>query len=104
MARGETVRVRYVAASRMVSVVWRGREYDLAPLPAAWDASTYRFGVVVGAGNKMRLTGASPAGAPRARALRACGGVSRARRRVCARAFRACPGVLWRWLAAAGVT
>ena len=75
MARGETVRVRYVAATRMVSVVWRGREYDLAPLPAAWDASTYRFGVAVRRRQKMRLTGVSPAGAPRARALRACGDV-----------------------------
>ena len=101
MARGETV--RYVDATRMVSVVWRGREHDLAPLPAEWDASTYRFGVAVYRGNKMRLTGVSPAGAPRARARRACGNVSRARRRVCARAFCACPGVLWRCLAAAGV-
>ena len=27
MAPGESVRVRYVAATRMVSVVWRGRAY-----------------------------------------------------------------------------
>ena len=35
MAPGESVRVRYVAATRMVSVVWRGRAYDLAALSAA---------------------------------------------------------------------
>ena len=37
MAPGESVRVRYVAATRMVSVVWRGRAYDLAALPATAD-------------------------------------------------------------------
>jgi hypothetical protein len=33
MAPGESVRVSYVAATRMVSVVWRERAYDLAVEP-----------------------------------------------------------------------
>ena len=64
MAPGESVRVRYVAATRMVSVVRRGRAYDLAALPATSDISHMRFGVALAPGNAMRVTGAS-AGARR---------------------------------------
>ncbi len=66
MAPGESVRVRYVAATRMVSVVWRGRTYDLAALPATADIAHMRFGVALAPGNAMRVTGAS-AGARRKR-------------------------------------
>ena len=59
MAPGESVRVRYVAATRMVSVVWRGRAYDLAALPATADIAHMRFGVALGRFNSMRVTGAS---------------------------------------------
>ncbi len=59
MAPGESVRVRYVAATRMVSVVRHGREYELTALPAAWDASHYRFGIAMTSGNAMLLAGAS---------------------------------------------
>ena len=72
---GESVRVRYVAATRMVSVVWRGRSYDLAALPATADIAHMRFGVALGRGNSMRVTGAS-AGASSAQAgcvARPCG-------------------------------
>ena len=64
MAPGESVRVRYVAATRMVSVVWRGRAYDLAALPEMADVAHMRFGVALAPGNAMRATGAS-AGARR---------------------------------------
>ena len=57
MSPGESVRVRYVAATRMVSVVWRGRAYDLAALPATSDIAHMRFGVELGPGNSMRVTG-----------------------------------------------
>ena len=79
MAPGESVRVRYVAATRMVSVVWRGRAYDLAVLPATADIAHMRFGVALGRGNSMRVTGAS-AGASCAQAgcvVRHCGLASR---------------------------
>ncbi len=69
IAPGETVRVRYVAATRMVSIVWRGREYDLAPIP--WDLSHHRLGVRGRVHNRMRLTGASVPGV-RARVAPAC--------------------------------
>ena len=59
MAPGESVRVRYVAATRMVSVVWRGRSYDMAVLPATADIAHMRFGVSLWPGNSMRVTGAS---------------------------------------------
>jgi hypothetical protein len=59
MAPGESVRVRYVAATRMVSVVWRGRLYDLAALPATADIAHMRFGVALDWCNSMRVTGAS---------------------------------------------
>ena len=59
MAPGESVRVRYVAATRMVSVVWRGRAYDLAALPATADIAHMRFGVALYTGHSMRVTGAS---------------------------------------------
>ena len=79
MAPGESVRVRYVAATRMVSVVRRGRSYDLAVLPATADIGHMRFGVALGGGNSMRVTGAS-AGASSAhagRVARPCGLASR---------------------------
>ena len=47
MAPGESVRVRYVAATRMVSVVWRGWSYDMAALPAMADIAHMRFGVAL---------------------------------------------------------
>ena len=59
IAPGESVRVRYVAATRMVCVVWRGRAHDLAALPATSDIAHMRFGVALGFGNSMRVTGAS---------------------------------------------
>ena len=59
MAPGESVRVRYVAATRMVSVVRRGRAYDLAALPATAEIAHMRFGVALWDGNSMRITGAS---------------------------------------------
>ena len=61
MAPGETVRVRYVAATRMVSVGWRGMDFELAALPTTWDAAHYRFGVILDNGTTMRLTGTSTA-------------------------------------------
>ena len=79
MAPGESVRVRYVAATRMVSVVWRGRSYDLAALPATADIARMRFGVALWRDNSMRVTGAS-AGASCAQAgcvARLCGLVLR---------------------------
>ena len=59
MSPGESVRVRYVAATRMVSVVRRGRAYDVAALPATSDIAHMRFGVALPYGNSMRVTGAS---------------------------------------------
>ena len=59
MASGESVRVRYVAATRMISVVRRGRSYDLAALPATTDIAHMRFGVAPFYGNSMRVTGES---------------------------------------------
>ena len=93
MARGESVRVRCVAATRMVSVVWRGREYELFALPATWgDVKRLRFGVEVTSGNTMRLTGASAAaGASCARACVCCTCRARAPRRVRACVARVCP-------------
>ena len=79
MAPGESVRVRYVAATRMVSVVWRGRLYDLAALPATADIAHVRFGVALWNSNSMVVTGAS-AGALCAQAgcvVRFCGRASR---------------------------
>ena len=52
-----------MAATRMVSVVLRGRAYDLAALPATADIAHVRFGVALGRGNSMRVTGMS-SGAP----------------------------------------
>ena len=86
MAPGESVRVRYVAATRMVSVVWRGRAYDLAALPATTDIAHMRFGVALFDDNAMRVTGAS-AGASYAQAgcvALPCGLASR-----CSRLLRA---------------
>ncbi len=70
MAPGESVRVRYVAATRMVSLVRRGRSCDLAALPATSDIAHMRFGVALWNGNAMRVTGAS-AGARR-KCFRCC--------------------------------
>ena len=90
MARGESVRVRCVAATRMVSVVWRGREYELAALPATWgDLKRLRFGVELSSTNTMRLTGASAAaGASCARVCVCC--TCRARTAACACVRCAC--------------
>ena len=82
MAPGESVRVRYVAATRMVSVVRRGRAYDLAALPATADIAHMRFGVALWHAHSMRVTGAS-AGASCAHAgcvARPCGLASRCSR------------------------
>ena len=80
MAPGESVRVRYVAATRMVSVVWRGRLYDLGALPTTADIAHVRFGVALwNSSNSMVVTGAS-AGALCAQAgcvARPCGLASR---------------------------
>jgi hypothetical protein len=59
MAPGESVRVRYVAATRMFSIVWRGRSYDLAALSATANIAHMRFGVALGRDHSMRVTGAS---------------------------------------------
>jgi hypothetical protein len=63
MAPGESVRVRYVAATRMIAVAWRGRWYAMCELPATADIAHTRFGVILSADNSIRLTGASTAGA-----------------------------------------
>jgi hypothetical protein len=79
MAPGESVRVRYVAATRMISVVRRGLAYDLAALPATADTAHMRFGVALNPRNLIRVTGAS-AGASSAHAgcvARPCGLASR---------------------------
>ena len=55
MAPGERVRVRYVHAMRMVSVVWRGGPTSWARCWPA-DIAHTRFGVAVTAGNAMRIT------------------------------------------------
>ena len=73
MAPGESVRVRYVVATRMVSVVWRGRAYDLAALPATADIAHMRFGVALGAWNSMRVTGASAGTCRKCFRWRICG-------------------------------
>ena len=59
MAPGESARARYVAATRMVSIVWRGRAFDLAALPATADIAHMRFGVSLCPGNAMRVVGVS---------------------------------------------
>ena len=66
MARGEVVRLAYGTDTRMVSVVWRGRSIDLVALPAAHDIAATRFGVAVGDGRSVRITGASAGGVNRA--------------------------------------
>ena len=73
MAPGESVRVRYVAATRMVSVVWRGRSYDLAALPATTDIAHMRFGVALDWVNSMRVTGASAGACRKCFRWRICG-------------------------------
>jgi hypothetical protein len=69
MSPGDIVRVRYVTASRMVSVMRRGRAYELAALPTTADIAHMRFGVVLTYGNAMRVTEVS-GGTPGARAIR----------------------------------
>lgn len=59
MEKGDIVRVRFVAATRMVSVVWDGEEHRIGALPTKWNAANYRFGVILGEGNTMRLVGSS---------------------------------------------
>jgi hypothetical protein len=71
MAPGETLRVGYEDKTRMVSVERGGRSYDLCALPVDYDAFDYRFGVMVGRGNTVRLTGASEAAGVCARACAA---------------------------------
>ena len=63
--------MRYMAATRMVRVVRRGRSYDLATLPATAGIAHMRFGVALWPGNSMRVTGAS-AGARRKFVLLVC--------------------------------
>ena len=63
LTAGESVRVRYVHAGRMVSVAWRGRETTLAALPPTWDISHMHIGVELSSGNTVRGTGASAPGA-----------------------------------------
>ena len=77
MAPGESVRVRYVATTRIFSAVWRGRSFELVALPATADIAHMRFGVALSRGDSMRVTGAS-AGASCAQAgcvARPCGRV-----------------------------
>jgi hypothetical protein len=66
MAPGESVRVRYVAATRMVSVVRHGRVYDLVALPATAEIAHMRFGVALTRGNSILVTGASAGACERA--------------------------------------
>ena len=73
IATGESVRVRFVAATRMVSVVWRGRAYDLDALPETADIARMRFGVALGGGNSMRVTGASADACRKCFRWRICG-------------------------------
>ena len=89
MSPGESVRVRYVAATRMVSVVWRGRSYDLAVLPATADIAHMRFGSPCGSTTRcasrarLRVRAASASGV----ACDVCHcGVMFLTRRVCSRA------------------
>ena len=66
MAVGESVRIVYLEATRMVSVMWRGAPIDLVALPAAHSIAVTRFGVDLDRGNAVRITGSS-AGTRRAR-------------------------------------
>jgi hypothetical protein len=59
MAPGERVRLRFVEATRMVSIVWRGRAYDMAALPTTTNITHMRFGVALWVDQSMRITGAS---------------------------------------------
>ena len=59
MAAGERVRLVYVDATRMVSVVWRGASIDLVVLPAAHNIAVTRFGIALDIDNVVRITGAS---------------------------------------------
>jgi hypothetical protein len=86
LAPGESVRVRYVAATRMVSVVLRGRSYDLATLPATADIAHMRFGVAGWPGSSVRVMGAARSSGV-ACAVCDCGGSTMLfTRRVCLRA------------------
>ena len=59
MAAGEVVRIEYVAATRMVRVVWRGATADICALPAHHAINQMRFGLAGQPGNTLRLAGAS---------------------------------------------
>ncbi len=59
MAAGERVRLVYVDATRMVSVVWRGTSIDLVPLPAHHDTASMRFGVLLARGHTVCITSSS---------------------------------------------
>ena len=63
----ERVRLVYVAATRMVSVVRRGVSVDVVALPAAHDIAATRFGIALDDVNVARIT-CSSAGA----CVRAC--------------------------------
>jgi hypothetical protein len=73
-ASGERMRPVYVDATRMASVVWRGASIDLVPLPAAHAIAATRFGIAVGGGNTVRITGMSGGGAPCVDVVHAYGG------------------------------
>lgn len=59
MTVGERVRLVYVAATRMLSVILHGVSIELVALPAHHDIAATRFGVALGRGHAVRITGAS---------------------------------------------
>lgn len=59
MKPGDIARVRYVAATRMISVLWRGRLHELAALPAGCDVAHTYFGVKFDRGARIRVTATS---------------------------------------------
>ena len=67
---GARMRLRYVRATRMASVVVRGAEVDMGVLPATADIAHIRFGVRLTRGNSVRIQDVSTAGT-RARGARA---------------------------------
>jgi hypothetical protein len=62
-AAGDRVRLVYVDATRVVSVMWRGASIDLVALPAAHDAAAARFGIELSEDSRVRITGTSVGGA-----------------------------------------
>ena len=59
MTPGDIARVRYVAATRMISVLWRGRLHELAALPAGCDVAHTYFGVKFDRGARILVTATS---------------------------------------------